>query len=104
MNSIGMKTIQYTIFALLPTVHYSGRGIGDKNKSLWCSWAISSSVGQYYFIGDSTYSHGNHQNDLKQPQKSQVIPLKTFGYIRLVKPEYYPAMPLNITPVTKKYF
>ena len=43
-------------FTSLPTVHYSGRGIGDKNKSLWCSWAISSSAGQYYFIGDSAYS------------------------------------------------
>lgn len=30
--------------------------MGDKNKSLWCSWAISSSSGQYYFIGDSAYS------------------------------------------------
>jgi N-acyl-phosphatidylethanolamine-hydrolysing phospholipase D len=43
-------------FTSLPTVHYSGRGIGDKNKSLWCSWAISSPSGQYYFIGDSAYS------------------------------------------------
>ena len=44
------------VFTSLPTVHYSGRGMGDKNKSLWCSWAISSSVGKYYFIGDSAYS------------------------------------------------
>jgi len=43
-------------FTSLPTVHYSGRGLGDKNKSLWCSWAISSSNKQYYFIGDSAYS------------------------------------------------
>lgn len=43
-------------FTALPTVHYSGRGIGDKNKTLWCSWAISSPVGKYYFIGDSAYS------------------------------------------------
>jgi N-acyl-phosphatidylethanolamine-hydrolysing phospholipase D len=43
-------------FTSLPTVHYSGRGIGDKNKSLWCSWAITSPGGQYYFIGDSAYS------------------------------------------------
>lgn len=43
-------------FTCLPTVHYSGRGLGDKNKSLWCSWAISSSNGQYYFIGDCAYS------------------------------------------------
>jgi len=44
------------VFTSLPTVHYSGRGIEDKNKTLWCSWAISSPVGEYYFIGDSAYS------------------------------------------------
>jgi len=37
----------------LPTVHYSGRGIGNKNRSLWCSWAISAPFGRYFFIGDS---------------------------------------------------
>lgn len=40
----------------LPIVHYSGRGLGDKNKTLWCSWAISSQFGRYFFIGDSAYS------------------------------------------------
>ena len=49
-------TIGDILFSALPTVHYSGRGLGDKNKSLWSSWSISSSVGQYYFIGDSAYS------------------------------------------------
>lgn len=43
-------------FTCLPTVHYSGRKLSDRNKSLWCSWAISSAGGQYYFIGDSGYS------------------------------------------------
>jgi len=43
-------------FTALPMVHYSGRGMGDRNKSLWCSWAINNSYGRYYFIGDSTYS------------------------------------------------
>ena len=40
----------------LPTVHYSGRGMVDKNRSLWCSWAISHPSGDYFFIGDSAYS------------------------------------------------
>ena len=43
-------------FTSLPSVHYSGRGMGDKNRSLWCSWAVSSPAGHYYFIGDSAYS------------------------------------------------
>ena len=50
----------YSVYNLqltaLPTVHYSGRGLGDKKKSLWCSWAIASPYGRYYFIGDSAYS------------------------------------------------
>ena len=44
------------VFSALPAVHYSGRGLTDKNSTLWCSWAISTPVGQYYFIGDSAYS------------------------------------------------
>lgn len=40
----------------LPAVHFSGRGIGDRNKTLWCSWAIVSSSGKYYFAGDTAYS------------------------------------------------
>ncbi len=50
------RTIGNFGFTALPTVHYSGRGMGDKNKSLWCSWSISHPSGNYYFIGDSAYS------------------------------------------------
>lgn len=40
----------------LPSVHYSGRGASDKNKTLWCSWSIDTPSGSYYFLGDSAYS------------------------------------------------
>jgi len=40
----------------LPTVHYSGRGTSDKNRTLWCSWSIESLSGRYYFAGDTAYS------------------------------------------------
>jgi len=50
----------YTIYnfkmTALPTVHFSGRGLGDQNESLWCSWAITTAFGKYFFIGDSAYS------------------------------------------------
>ena len=52
-ESVSIKELHFTS---LPSVHYSGRSIRDKNKTLWCSWAISSPVGQYYFTGDSAYS------------------------------------------------
>lgn len=43
-------------FMALPSVHYSGRGMNDKNRTLWCTWAITSQSGQYFFAGDSAYS------------------------------------------------
>ncbi len=43
-------------FTALPTVHHSGRSIGDKDEVLWCSWAITSPGARLYFIGDSGYS------------------------------------------------
>ena len=49
----------------LPAVHDSRRGLGDKDKTLWCSWAILSSFGKYYFAGDTGYS-SVFQNICKQ--------------------------------------
>ena len=40
----------------LPAVHFSGRGLNDKNETLWCSWSISSSSGKLFFSGDTAYS------------------------------------------------
>ncbi len=40
----------------LPAVHFSGRGSNDKNKTLWCSWSISSQCGKVFFSGDTSYS------------------------------------------------
>lgn len=40
----------------LPAVHFSGRGLNDKNKTLWCSWSISSQSGKVFFSGDTAYS------------------------------------------------
>ncbi|MBW1725017.1 MAG: MBL fold metallo-hydrolase [Deltaproteobacteria bacterium] len=52
-ESESMHNIEFTA---LPTVHYSGRGIGDKNDTLWCGWSISNRDGKLFFIGDSAYS------------------------------------------------
>lgn len=40
----------------LPAVHFSGRGLNDKNKTLWSSWSISSQSGKVFFSGDTSYS------------------------------------------------
>lgn len=40
----------------LPAVHDSGRSLGEKDRTLWCSWAIEADAGRYFFGGDTGYS------------------------------------------------
>lgn len=41
-----------------PAQHFSGRGLGDKNKTLWASWAIKTEQLKLFFSGDSGYFSG----------------------------------------------
>ena len=41
-----------------PTQHFSGRGLLDRDETLWASWVIRSSDINVYFSGDSGYFSG----------------------------------------------
>ncbi|WP_260865163.1 MBL fold metallo-hydrolase [Shewanella sp. KCT] len=41
-----------------PTQHFSGRGLFDKNQTLWASYVIQSDRSKLYFSGDSGYFDG----------------------------------------------
>ncbi len=49
------------LIAFTPTQHFSGRGIGDANTTLWGSWVIKTAAGSVYFSGDSGYFDGFKQ-------------------------------------------
>ena len=40
----------------LPAQHFSGRGPGDHNRSLWCSWRLAFPDFSLYFAGDTGYA------------------------------------------------
>ena len=44
-----------------PAQHFSGRGITDRNKTLWASWVIESPFHKLFFSGDSGYFEGFKQ-------------------------------------------
>ena len=44
-----------------PAQHFSGRGLYDKNKTLWASWAIRTDQLNIFFSGDSGYFSGFKQ-------------------------------------------
>lgn len=41
--------------ACTPARHFSGRGTGDRDSTLWCSWVIHAKETRFYFCGDSGY-------------------------------------------------
>jgi L-ascorbate metabolism protein UlaG (beta-lactamase superfamily) len=47
-----------------PAQHFSGRGLTDRNKALWCSWVLDTPAGRIYFAGDTGF--GPHFADVKE--------------------------------------
>jgi L-ascorbate metabolism protein UlaG (beta-lactamase superfamily) len=45
-------------FNATPAQHFSGRGLRDGNRTLWCSWAIDDGERRVFFSGDSGYFAG----------------------------------------------
>jgi N-acyl-phosphatidylethanolamine-hydrolysing phospholipase D len=38
-----------------PAQHFSARGIGDRNRTLWCAWSLRTSDRAVFFGGDTAY-------------------------------------------------
>ncbi len=45
----------------VPAQHFSGRGLFDRNKTLWCGYVLHSSHGNIYFAGDTGFGDFIHQ-------------------------------------------
>ena len=44
--------------AATPAHHFSGRGLFDRDKTLWASWVIATPSHRLFFSGDSAYFDG----------------------------------------------
>lgn len=44
--------------AATPSQHFSGRGLFDRNKTLWASWVIKTENHKLFFSGDTGYFNG----------------------------------------------
>jgi len=48
-------TIAGATIHAVPAVHFSGRGLFDSNKALWCGYVIESAFGVVYFAADTGF-------------------------------------------------
>jgi N-acyl-phosphatidylethanolamine-hydrolysing phospholipase D len=43
-------------FHCTPAQHWSGRSLSDRNRTLWCAWAVLGPDAHWFFTGDTGYS------------------------------------------------
>jgi N-acyl-phosphatidylethanolamine-hydrolysing phospholipase D len=72
----------------LPAVHFSSRGLGDHNKTLWCSWAVCSENKSCFFAGDTAYSHTIFKEIGKRFHSFDValVPIGAYNPVDVMKP------------------
>jgi len=64
---------------LVPTRHWSARGLFDRNKALWASFVIETPAGKIYAVGDSGYGDGGHFRRVREAHGALRIALLPIG-------------------------
>ena len=66
---------------LVPTRHWSARGLFDRNQSLWASFVLETPAGKIYAVGDSGYGEGKHFRDVGRthgPLRLALLPIGAY--------------------------
>jgi len=66
---------------LVPTRHWSARGLFDRNKALWASFVLETPAGKLYIVCDSSYGEGKHFRrvaDEHGPIKLAILPIGAY--------------------------
>jgi L-ascorbate metabolism protein UlaG (beta-lactamase superfamily) len=66
---------------LVPTRHWSARGLFDRNKALWASFVLETPVGKIYIVCDSGYGDGGHFRRVAEahgPLKLAILPIGAY--------------------------
>lgn len=66
---------------LVPTRHWSARGLFDRNKALWASFVLETPAGKLYIVCDSGYGDGQHFRrvaDAHGPLRLAILPIGAY--------------------------
>lgn len=65
--------------ACVPARHFSGRGLRDRNATLWCGFVLEGPAGPVYFAGDTGW--GPHFGEIRErvgPVRLALLPVGAF--------------------------
>jgi L-ascorbate metabolism protein UlaG (beta-lactamase superfamily) len=66
---------------LVPTRHWSARGLFDRNRTLWASFVLETGAGKIYIVCDSGYGEGKHFRRVAQahgPLRLAILPIGAY--------------------------
>jgi L-ascorbate metabolism protein UlaG (beta-lactamase superfamily) len=66
---------------LVPTRHWTARGLFDRNKALWASFVLATPAGKIYIVCDSGYGDGRHFRRVAQahgPLRLAILPIGAY--------------------------
>jgi L-ascorbate metabolism protein UlaG (beta-lactamase superfamily) len=66
---------------LVPTRHWSARGLFDRNTSLWASFVLETPAGKLYIVCDSGYGDGKHFRRVAEahgPLRLAILPIGAY--------------------------
>jgi len=66
---------------LVPTRHWSARGLFDRNKTLWASFVLETPAGKLYIVCDSGYGEGKHFRRVAEahgPLRLAILPIGAY--------------------------
>jgi L-ascorbate metabolism protein UlaG (beta-lactamase superfamily) len=77
----------------VPAQHFSGRGLLDRDATLWCGYVIKTMAGTLYFAGDTGYHPGIFKEigDKLGPFAISFLPIGAY------KPDWFMA-PIHVSP------
>lgn len=76
----------------VPAQHFSGRGMFDRDATLWCGYVIKTTQGNIYFAGDTGYNNSTFREiGAKFKPKVSIIPIGAY------KPEWFMS-PIHCSP------
>src|SRR5690606_26163330 len=69
----------------VPAQHFSGRGMFDRDATLWCGFVLKTSAGSIYFAGDTGYNARMFQDIAEKagPIRFALLPIGAY------KPEWF---------------